>query len=232
MRRWRNNADAAVVIHGERELLRGTKRDRRNLHADEAAKLANRKFDRLAVEPNTLYARGRGQRRRQRCANWRVSFVGDAENGLRALLENFAGKAAVADGVTLESQERPVRGQIRKGDLERAVRPAGRSRCFQPEHAAHSGQDYAIGRKQLMRHGEFAGEITIAVHQFGDTSGRGKSGELRDAAPNGKTGKRETVAILRPGGESAHERPGGAVVVTQGVIERILVGEPADAPIR
>src|SRR5579859_6149988 len=123
MRRWRNNADAAVVIYGERELLRGTKRDRRNLHADEAAKLANRKFDRLAIEADAFYARGRGQRRRQGCANWRVSFVGDAENCLRALLENFAGKSAVADSVTPESQKRPLRGRIRrKGDLERAVR--------------------------------------------------------------------------------------------------------------
>src|SRR5579859_4146173 len=172
MRRWRNNADAAVVISGERELLRRTKRERGTLHADEAAKLAYRKFDRLAIEADAFYARGHGQRGRQGCANWRVSFVGDAENCLRALLENFAGKAAVADGVTLESQEGPVRGQIRrKGDLERAVRLAGRSRCFQPEHAAHSGQDYAIGRKQLMRHGEFAGEIAIAVHQFGDSAG-------------------------------------------------------------
>src|SRR4029077_14419660 len=140
---------------------------------------------------------------------------------------------AIADGVTLEAQERPIRGKIgRERKLKGAVRPAGRSLWLQPEQATHGGQDYAIGRKQLMRHGELAGEIAISIHQFRDSAGRGKPDELRDATPNGKTGERESVAVLRPGSKSAHERPRGAVVVTQGIVERVGIGEPAHTPVR
>src|SRR5271165_1371445 len=78
---------------------------------------------------------------------------------------------------------------------------------------------------------KFAGQIAIAVHQFRYTPGRGEAGKLREAGPNGESGERQPLAVLRPSGKSAHERPCSSVVVAQGIVETMLVGQPTHAPI-
>src|SRR5271169_1112674 len=82
-----------------------------------------------------------------------------------------------------------------------------------------------------MRHRELPWKIAVSIHQLRNPARGGEPGELRDAAPNGKARERKPMAILRPRCESAHEWPGRPVVVTQRLVERMLVGQPAHTPI-
>ncbi len=82
-----------------------------------------------------------------------------------------------------------------------------------------------------MRHGGVEGAEEGARHQLGVPPRRIVERGARVRPQRREAGVRAPVVVQRPAGEAGHERPHRPHVVGERIVERVLAGEHAGAPI-